>query len=509
MALAREASGAAAENPMSQVDGGAADPAPETLSPVERVLHLFTEVRPGEGQTALCLFAGVFLLLCAYYLIKPLREGWISISAVGHLSKMEVKAYSSFGQTVLLLLAMGLYSPLVDRWRRIDLLSRVTAICMVTIVVFWFLQPDFFIANIPATGVIFYLWVGMFGVFVVAQFWAFVADLYPDRQGRRLIPLVAIGATSGAAAGSWFTETLVASKIVPIEELLLVALIPLAASMWLARRAESLGPLGRGSSAGAAPPRAEPAASRRGAMSLIKRSRLLLAVAFATLLLNWINTNGENLLFRVLQELLADEARAQGIDTPSALLAFTRAETAAFYASLYFWVNVSALVLQCFVASRLLKYGGFGVMLLFAPTVALMTYSAMALVPILAVVKAMKVVDNANDYSINNTARNVLWLPVAPITKRKAKPAIDSFFARAGDGFSALTVLIGVQILALGTNALFAFTVSLVVVWLSLAVVVVREHAKLVASKGEPPEGGVAGVHTASVAQPATAGGHA
>ena len=491
---------------MSRVDGGSADSAPKVLSPVERVLRLFTEVHPGEGQTALCLFAGVFLLLNAYYLIKPLRDGWIAVSAVGHLSKMEVKAYTSFGQAALLLMAMRFYAPLVDRWRRIDLLSRVTVICMVTIVVFWFLQPDFFIANLPATGVIFYLWVGMFGVFVVAQFWAFVADLYSDRQGRRLIPLVAIGATSGAAAGSWFTEALVRSKIVPVEELLLIALIPLALSMWLARRAESLGPVGRGSSAAAAAPPAEPAASRRGAMSLIMRSRLLLAVAFATLLLNWINTNGENLLFRVIQEFLADEARAQGIGTPSALLAFTRAETSAFYASFYFWVNASALVLQCFVASRLLKYGGFGVMLLFAPTMALMTYSAMALVPILAVVKAMKVVDNANDYSINNTARNVLWLPVAPITKRKAKPTIDTFFARAGDGFSALTVLIGVQLLAVGTGGLFAFTVALVVVWFSLAVVVVREHAKLVANQGEPPEGGVAEVHAASVTQPATAG---
>ncbi len=493
---------------MTRVDGDAADPAPEALSPVERVLRLFTEVRPGEGQTALCLFAGVFLLLCAYYLIKPLREGWIAVSGVGHLSKMEVKAYTSFAQAVLLLFAVRAYAPLVDRWRRIDLLSRVMAICMVTIIVFWFLQPDFFISNLPATGIIFYLWVGMFGVFVVAQFWAFVADLYSDPQGRRLIPLVAIGATSGATAGSWFTETLVASKVVPMEELLLIALIPLAASMWLARRAESIGPIGRGSSAAAAPPPAAPAASRRGALSLIMRSRLLLAVAFATLLLNWINTNGENLLFRVIQDVLADEARAQGIDTPSALLAFTRAETSAFYGSFYFWVNLSALVLQCFVASRLLKYGGFGVMLLFAPSVALITYSAMAWVPILAVVKAMKVVDNATDYSINNTARNVLWLPVAAITKLKAKPAIDSFFARAGDGFSALTVLIGVQILALGTGGFFAFTVALVVVWFSLAVVVVREHAKLVASKGEPPEGGAADVRAASsAAATATASG--
>jgi AAA family ATP:ADP antiporter len=495
---------------MSEARG--APPASESAaaSRLERVLRLFTDVRPGEGRTALALFGSVFLLLCAYYLIKPLRESWIAVSSVTALSKMEVKAYTSFGQALLLLFATRAYAPLVDRWKRVDLLSRVMAFCMVVMVVFWFLQPDFFIQNLPVTGIVFYLWVGMFGVFVVAQFWAFVADLYTDERGRRLIPLVAIGATSGAVAGSWFTENLVRSKLVPTEELLLVALLPLACSMALARRAEHLGAAGPLARLPALPPEpgAKPApGSGVSAIRLILGSRLLIAVALLTMLLNWVNTNGENLLFRVIQDFLADEARSQGIATPSALLAFTRSETAVFYGSFYFWVNGAALVLQCFFASRLLKYGGFGVMLLFAPTISLLAYSAMALVPVLAVVKAMKVVDNATDYSISNTARNVLWLPVPALTKLKAKPAVDSLFARAGDGMSALTVLIGVQLLDLGTGGFFTFTVCLVVAWLVVAVIVAREHARLLPGRGDPPEEGATAVGVGRAAQPAAAGG--
>ena len=487
---------------MSQT--GALPENPEVLLPtvLERALRVFTEVRPGEGPTALCLFASVFLLLDAYYLIKPLREGWIAVSSVSHLKPMEVKAYTSFGQALLLLLATWAYSPLVNRWRRLDLLSRVVSICMVIIVIFWFLQPDFFIRNLPATGIVFYLWVGMFGVFVVAQFWAFVADLYTDAVGRRLIPLVAIGATSGAVFGSQITKTLVDTKIVPTEELLLISLLPLAGSIWLARKAEALGPFGRGPA-----PRAqktEPSALRSGALGLILRSRLLLAVAFMTLLLNWVNTNGENLLFGVVQNFLSDKARVQGISTPGALLAFIRAETSSFYGSFYFWGNTAALVLQCLVASRLLKYGGFGVMLLFSPTVALLSYSTMAMVPILAVVEVMKIIDNANDYSINNTARNVLWLPVPAITKLKTKPAIDSLFARAGDGFSALTIGVGVQLLHLPNAGFFAFTVGLVVIWLLLSLIVVRDHSQLVAKHGDPPAGGE--VPLAATPEPAAAG---
>ena len=138
-----------------------------------------------------------------------------------------------------------------------------------------------------------------------------------------------------------------------------------------------------------------------------------------------------------------------------------------------------ALLLQAFVASRLLKFGGFGVILLTMPVVALVSYTAMAFVPILAIVKAMKIVENSTDYSINNTARNVLWLPASAEMKYKGKPTIDSLFVRMGDGIAALTVLIGAQFLALSTQSFFVLNVALVFIWIVFAFVVIREHRRL------------------------------
>ena len=447
------------------------------LSRTERILRVFTDVRPGEGPTALVLFANVFLILCAYYLVKPLREGWIAVSDVTGLSKMEVKAYSSFGQSLLLLFVVGAYARLAGRLPRARLIARATLFCMSNMVVFWFLQPDFFIENLPGAGIAFYLWVGMFGVFVVAQFWAFVADVYTQERGNRLLPLIAIGATSGAAFGSWITGLLVDSEEFVKKSLLLVALAPLAASILLSRWADRRGPLGSGSEASPAPPAG--AGARRGALGMVLRSRYLLPVAAITLLTNWVNTNGENLLFRVLQDSLAAAAAAAGISGDLAVLEFTRDGTTAFYGDFFLWVNVVALLLQALVASRLLRYGGFGAILMLLPAIALMSYGTMALLPVLAVIKIMKVAETATDYSINNTARHVLWLPVSSEMKYKGKPTIDTLFVRIGDGLAALTVLVGVQALALSTEAFFAFTVALVLVWLSLSVATVREHARL------------------------------
>lgn len=467
------------------------------LTRTERFLQLFTEVKPGEGSTAILMFANVFLILCAYYFIKPLREGWIAVSEIEGLTKMEVKAYSSFFQALLLLFIVGWYGRLSEKWTRSTLVTRSTLFCISNMVIFWSLQPGVFFEGLPVTGVFFYIWVGMFGVFIVAQFWTFCADIYNDEIGKRLLPLIAIGASSGAAFGSKIVDLFVGSGLVSTEALLLAGTIPLFASIFLTRivdtrhrqetdrlnqkhdsKNENLVIPDTNHTSDKAKQQKSLGFLLNGA-KLIFKSRFLLAIAMLTLLNNWVNTNGENLLFQVIQDNLAERAIQQGIITTQSILEFTRDGTTAFYGNFFFWVNVVALILQSLVASRLLKYGGFGAIIMILPIIALISYTVMALVPILIIVKILKIAENSTDYSINNTARHVLWLPVDSITKYQSKPAIDTLYIRIGDGLAALTVLIGVQVLALSTTQFFIFNVFLVFIWLFFAVMLMRERQKL------------------------------
>jgi AAA family ATP:ADP antiporter len=175
------------------------------------------------------------------------------------------------------------------------------------------------------------------------------------------------------------------------------------------------------------------------------------------------------------------------------LLAFRRDQTTLFYGEFFFWVNFVALTLQAFVASRLLKYGGFGAILLLLPVVALGAYGVMALTSVIAVskllgvVKLMKTAENATDYSINNTARHVLWLPLSSELTYKGKPAIDTLFARFGDGIAAVTVFVGVHLMALSLTGFFAINVALSLVWLAVGVMVVREHRRLSGGVDDAP----------------------
>ena len=328
--------------------------------------------------------------------------------------------------------------------------------------------------------------VSCISVFVVAQFWTFCADIYNDEKGKRLLPLIAIGATSGAAFGSEIVNLLVGSGLVPTEALLLAGIVPLSASIVLTRIVDT-----RQRQAKNQPSQTEQNKGKAGdkqqqgldflfnGAKLVFKSRFLLAIALLTLLNNWVNTNGENLLFQVVQNNLTEQASAQGITEQKSILLFTRDGTTAFYGNFFFWVNVAALLLQSLFASRLLKYGGFGLIIMFLPVVALLSYSVMALVPVLLVVKIMKIAENSVDYSINNTARHVLWLPADSATKFHGKPAIDTLYVRMGDGFAALTVLIGVQVLALSTTQFFVFNIFLVFIWLYFAMMLIRERRKL------------------------------
>jgi AAA family ATP:ADP antiporter len=447
------------------------------LSRLERFLCLFTEVRPGEGVTAVLMFVNVFLLLCAYYFVKPLREGWLSVTDVLGFSPKELKAYSAFIQGLLLLPIVAWYGRLSDRVHRGTLITRATLFCMFNLVIFFFWRPGGSFDAIPGSALAFYVWVSIFGLFVVAQFWTFAADIYTDERGRRLMPMIAIGATGGAAFGSSVVTPMIEGAEFGADVLLLAALVPLALSIALTRAVDfKEAPLKTDPPAEDVTP---PAASPRGGLAMIATSRFLIAAAAIALLLNWVNTNGENLLYSVVVEFLQSKVADQGLSDPGAIESFTKDGVAAFYGEFFTWVNSVALVLQALVASRLLKYGGFGLILLMLPVIALMSYAAMALVPVFFVIKMMKIAENSTEYSINNTARNVLWLPTTTEMKFKCKPAIDTVFVRLGDGLAAATVWFGSNIIIFSNQDYFKLNVVLVLIWLWAAVVLIREHRKM------------------------------
>ena len=111
------------------------------------------------------------------------------------------------------------------------------------------------------------------------------------------------------------------------------------------------------------------------------------------------------------------------------------------------------------------------------PLLALVNYSVIAVAPILAIVRIGKILENATDYSIQNTVRQALWLPTSREAKYKAKAAVDTFFMRTGDVLSAGFVRLGTTIGA-SAPAFAWLNVGLTAVWLAVAGQIAKSTGK-------------------------------
>jgi AAA family ATP:ADP antiporter len=450
-------------------------------SPLERALRMFTDVHHGEAGTALLMAANVFLVMTAYSLIKPVREGLILAMKSG----AEYKSYTGGAIAVALLVAVPAYARFADRLQRNRLVVGVTLFFASHLVLFWLASA---LPSVrPYLGLVFYLWLGIFNMMVVAQFWAFANDLYTEAQGKRLFPLLGLGQTAGAVAGATLAVVLV--KPFGVFPMLLVSAGLLAACAFLTQLAhvrETHRPAAADveDEVASIPEDDESSKPRtgKGAFELVLKNRYLLLIALFSLLFTWVNTNGEYMLGKLFKEE-AERAVAEGVISQEQV----KERIAAGFGRFFLYVNIGTVLLQAFVVSRVIRYGGMKIAFFVFPLIALADATAVAFLPLLAILRIGKTAENAVDYSLNNTVRNMLWLPTTRDMKYKAKQAVDTFFVRMGDVSSAVLVAVLAAGLGFGIRAFAIANVVLCVLWLVLAAGIVRLYTRLSKERTEEP----------------------
>jgi ATP:ADP antiporter, AAA family len=446
---------------------------------IDRALSLAADVHAGEGLTALLMAANGFLLLAAYYAIRPLRGALllpVEITLPGGtvLPGPQINSYVGAILAALFLVIVPLYGAFASRVNRIRLINTVTVFFVLNLVGFFVLAGTG--AYPTALGIGFVLWVGIFNLMVVAQFWSFANDLYTPDQGKRLFAIVGFGGSIGAAAGAYLTSVLIPRfgtspmMLISCAELLLALLITNVIHARDGRRPRPDRVQNRA---------AEQALGTEGGFQLILRHRYLLFIGLLTLTVQIVNTNGNYLL----NESVAQMARGVVASGNTGGLS-ERDIIGSFMADVDFWQNVLSMLIQFFLVSRIFKYLGISGALFVLPTLAFMSYGLFALAPVLAFIRLTKIAENATDYSLQNTLRRALFLPTSREAKYKALQAVETFFWRAGDMLSAVVVFVVVQWLALSIRQYAAVNIALVLVWFVVAAVLARENRRLTEAAG-------------------------
>ncbi len=435
-----------------------------------RVARLFGDVRAGEAATAGLMMVNLFSLMLAYYLIKTVREPLILTTGGA-----ELKSYAAAAQAAVLMGAVPLYSWFSSRVDRTRLIRGVTLFFLVCIQLFclgaWL--------KMPMLGFVFYVWVGIFSLAMIAQFWSFANDAYSQESGERLFPVVANGAILGSVVGSYGASWLFKFELSPVVILEIATatiLVHLALYAVVGRRLQNEAQ--RGASA-----QPTEALSRRDGFALVFAKPYLRLIALLLILLNVVNTTGEYILSSSVLERAASAFQAAALAGSNLDRdAFVSNYIGTFYGEFFTWVNIAGVVLQAFVVARIVKYTGIAGALLALPIVAFGAYGLVAAGAGFAALRVSKTMENATDYSVMNTARAMLWLPTTRDEKYKAKQALDTFFVRLGDVISGGLVFLGTTWLGWGVPQFAYANVVVVLAWLALAWLIVRAYREISAA---------------------------
>ena len=351
-------------------------------------------------------FAYFFCVLAAYYVIRPVRD---QLSAAVGSTALPIFYAATFVVTLAL---MPLFGALVARFQRRTFVPVVYLFFLLGMLAFipLFQMQDLIGARL--LGSIFFVWVSVFNLFVVAVFWSFMADLLDSEQAHRLFPVIALGGTLGAIAGPALTRSL--NEVVGVSGLLVMSstLLGLAIACILAlsrwsRRHPVVGDEQRDT-------RVIGGSFIAGAIETVK-SPLMRRLAILMLLGDAVGT--------VIYALLADYSGA----TFS-----TREERINFAANIDLYANLLQVVLQLGLTRALLvRFGP-------APALALDGIIKAIMLAGLALfagpwIAAVAVVTRASAYGVFKPAADSLYTRVDAETRYKTKNFIDTSVWRFGD----------------------------------------------------------------------------
>ena len=351
-------------------------------------------------------FSYFFLVLAAYYMVRPVRD---QLSAAVGSTALPVFYLVTFLVTLALTPVFGALASRFPRRQFVPAVYLFFLVCLLGFIPLFEMQDQI---GARLLGTIFFVWVSVFNLFVVAVFWSFIADIFDPQQARRLFPIIAVGGALGAIAGPLMTKGLVyevgvSGLLVLSASLLGLCIVCIfALSAWARRN----------------PIASEPDRDERiiggsmiGGMVQTLRSPFLRRVALLLLLGDAVGT--------VIYAMLSDYSNATFT---------TREERIAFSSNVDLYANVLQIALQVTLTRELLMR--------FGPSAAIMIDGLIKAVMLLGLIAfgagwivVVAVVTRASAYGVFKPGADSLYTMVDAETRYKAKNFIDTAVWRFGD----------------------------------------------------------------------------
>jgi AAA family ATP:ADP antiporter len=448
-------------------------------------LRAILDVHKSELPLALLMFSYFFLVITSFWILKPLKKGLFIqfYDTAGfdliawNMTAAQAELLAKILNMVVAYVAVVAFSWLVNRFRRQQLTYVFTAFFLACYVAY-----SSIVAAPEGLAVwSFYLFGDLYSTLMVATFFAFLNDSVTPDKAKRMYGLIGLGGVSGGFFGSMFVATMIAS--ITVSGWLWICFgigIIIAVTAFFAGRLVAQDPPPEEPAASSAMEEHEGNPAVAGA-HLVFRSPYLLAIVAIVGLYEIVSTIMDFQFTSTIAEYLDGPAIGQQFST------------------VFLITNCVAVAVQLFLTSTVMTRLGVGAALLFLPVAAFAGSAAFMAYPILWVGSLLNTADNGFAYSINQSAKETLYVPTTKDEKYKAKAFIDMFVQRFA---KAVAVVLSLGITAYFTafsnlRWLSVFTILIVVIWIYAA----RYAGKRFREMTEPVESQPARYAGAPIAQ--------
>ena len=421
-----------------------------------KFLSRFMTLYPGEEKTALLFFFYFFLITAPHTIIKSLRNAVFLDS----LDK-DALPYAYLLTALLTGIVVALHTSLQQRFSKLKLIQFSLLFFILTAFLFWALLPSRYLW-LP---MIYWIWANLMVVVLMAHFWLTVNEVYNPREIKRLVGFLGSGGILGGIAGGLLTSIMAGSALSGY--LLVFAAFLLGGGMVLVaeifrRRIQS----NNGTEETGSPPEdKEKPPSQPGwenAFSSLKKHPYLAMLAFMVTLSLIVSTLIDYQYNGIIQQSI------QGRDNLTEFFGIFNAGLMLF-----------AFILQFIFTGPFFRRLGVKGMLVIYPLALLIFSLGLAAFPFLMAGVLLKGSDKSLSYSINQSAREILYIPIPSDLKYQAKITIDIFVNRFAKAAGSLLLL---AFIALNFNIRLISAVSVLFIlgWIIVNLRVSREYISTV-----------------------------
>lgn len=412
-------------------------------------------IRKAELPLALLMFSYFFLVITSFWILKPIKKSLFIefYDKVGfdlfawHMSGPQAELLAKVLNMVVAFVAVAVFTWLVRHFRRQKLSFIFTGFFLACYVVYSFVIQS------PRSLTVwsFYLFGDLFSTLMVATFFAFLNDSVTPDAAKRLYGLIGLGGVVGGVFGTTTVRVLIAriSMVGWLWVCFGLGLLILVVAFGAGRRIEKDPP----PEPEAAPAEVEEKAKGNPALEgarLVFGSPYLLSIVAIVGLYEIVSTVMDFQFTSTVAHYLSGPAIGKQFATVFAI------------------TNIVSMLVQLFLTSFVMSRLGVGVALMVLPVAALAGSLGFMALPILVMGSALNTLDNGFSYSINQSAKEALYVPTTRDEKYKAKAFIDMFVQRFAKAV-AVGVSLGITMVFREFSSLrylSGFTIAVIALWI-------------------------------------------